>query len=148
MSYARKNALIVAVVWSVIFIGLIASVAIPGVIRFSDPDYSLWRIVTAAIILPGFLLTAWIGVRTRKGRLSGEIDERDLAVERKASEVTLVVFAIAVFLTSLLLYETHAGNGLVSRGWLYFMAYGSAAFVTLTHAVVSLILDRRGWADA
>jgi uncharacterized membrane protein len=148
MSYTSKHAAIAALIWFIILIGLILTVTVPGAARFADPDYKILRLLTAVIILPGFVLNGWLGYKTKKARSNGQIDERDFAIERRASEITLIVVAIAVYLSSLLLYETHSQDGTVSRGWLYLMAYGTAALVSFTHALSSLILDRVGWTNA
>ena len=147
MSYARKNALIATIVWTLVFGGLIALVLGPGVNRFAAPDQPIWRMLTAAIILLGFLLNAWLGWRSKKGKKLGELDERDDAIARRASEVTLIVVAMVVFLTALTLYETHRGSGAVPIGWLYLLAYGTVALVSLVHAVATLMVDGKGPAD-
>jgi hypothetical protein len=148
MTYASKHATVAAVVWFIILVGLTLAVVVPGVSRFADPDYSMLRLATAVIILPGFILNAWLGYKSRLGQGRGLVDERDEAIGPRAAEITLYVLAIVVFLSSLLLYETSAETGLVSRGWMYLMAYGSIALLCFVHAISSLILDRRGWSDA
>ncbi len=148
MSYASKYAAIATVAWFIILISLILLVVIPGAVQFANPEYSTFRLLVAMIILPGFALNAWIGYKSKKGRISGQIDERDLAIENKASQITLIVISITIFLGSLLLYETHEQTGLVSRGWLYLMAYGLVALISFTHAASSLIFDHIGWTDA
>jgi len=147
MSNARKFALMSTIVWGLIFIGLLLIVLLPGVEAFADPDRSLWRLLTAGIILPGFVLNAWLGWRSQKGRKSGELDERDDAVSLRASQATLIVVAPIVFLSTILLYEVYSGSGLVPRGWLYLLAYGTVTLVSLVHSVASLVLDKQGIAN-
>ncbi len=147
MSYARKDALIAATIWALILGGLLAAFLGPGASHFAAPDQSLWRLLSAVIILPGFVLNAWLGWRSKRGKQSGELDERDQAVARQASEATLIVVTILVYLTSLILYETHLDSGLVPAGWLYLLAYGTLALVSLVHAVATLVMDWRGTAD-
>ncbi len=147
MSYARKNAIIASIIWTLILGGLIAVVLGPGASRFTAPDQSIWRFLAAAIILPGFLLNAWLGWRSKRGRQLRELDERDEAVARRASVATLIVVAIVVYLTSIILYETHLDSGTVPTGWMYLLAYGTMAVVSLAHAVATLVVDFSGAAD-
>ena len=147
MFYARKNALVAAIVWTLILGGLIASVLGPGIDRFAAPEQRAWRLLTAAIILPGFLLNAWLGWRQRRGHRLLELDERDDAIARRAAVATLFVVAVVVYFAALLLYETYHDSGAVPAGWLYLLAYGTVAMVSLVHAVATLILDLRGITD-
>ena len=147
MSYARKNAIIATIVWTVILGGLIAVVLGPGVEQFTDPERSLWRALTAAIILPGFLFNIWLGWRSKQGKKAGQLDERDDAVARRASEATLIVVTAVIYLTSIILYETHLDSGTVPTGWLYLIAYGTMALVSLVHAAATLVVDANGVTD-
>ena len=147
MSYSRKGAIITTIVWSLVLGGLIASVLVPGASRFTDPDQSIWRFLTAVIILPGFLLNVWLIWRSKRGRQLGELDERDEAIARRASEATLIVVGMLVFVTSIILYEAYRDIGTVPTGWLYLLAYGTMALVSLVHAVATLVVDRSGTAD-
>ena len=147
MSQARKYAIIATIIWTLILGGLIASFLAPGAVRFGAPDHPIWRLLVAAIILPGFLLNAWLGWRSKVGRRSGELDERDDAIARRASEVTLIVIAVTIYVTSIILYETHLGSGAVPVGWFFLLAYGSVALVSLVHAVATLVVDTSDAAD-
>ena len=147
MPIARKNAVTALIVWTLVLGGLIAAVLGPGVARFTAPDHSIWRLLVAVIILPGFVVHFWLIWRSNRGRRLGELDERDEAVARKASEATLVVVAILVFSVSLALYEIHAEGGTVPAGWLYLLAYGTMAVVSMVHAAATLVLDLGGGAD-
>ena len=93
MSYARKHALIATIIWTLILGGLIAVVLGPGASQFTSPDQSIRRFLAAAIILPGFLLNVWLGWRSKRGKKLRELDERDEAIARRASEATLIVVA-------------------------------------------------------
>jgi len=144
MSYARKHAITAAIIWTLILGGLIAVVLGPGASRFTAPDR---RFLAAAIILPGFLLNAWLGWKSKRGKKLRELDERDEATARRASEATLIVVALLVYVTSIILYETHLDSGTVPTGWLYLLAYGTMALVSLVHAVATLVIDWSGAAD-
>jgi len=147
MSYARKHAVMATIIWTLILGGLIASVLGPGASRFTAPDQWIWRLLAAAIILPGFLLNAWLGWRSRRGHRLGELDERDDAIARRASEAALIVVAVLIYVTSIILYETYHDSGAVPTGWLYLLAYGTMAMVSLVHAVATLVVDLSGAAD-
>lgn len=148
MSYARKNAIIAAVIWTLVLLALTATVLIPGPERFTAPEYSLWRLISAVVVLPGFIVNAWLGWRTKRGRERGDMDERDEAIARRASQATLLVTAMLFYLAAILLYEGYNDTGAVPAGWLWLLAYGGVALVSLVHAVVSLIVDVAGTTDA
>ena len=147
MSYARKHAITAAIIWTLILGGLIVVVLGPGASQFTSPDQSIWRFLAAAIILPGFLLNAWLGWKSKRGKKSRELDERDEAIARRASEATLIVVGILVFATCIILYETHLDSGTVPTGWLYLLAYGTVALVSLVHAGARFVVDWSGAAD-
>mgnify|MGYP001217591856 FL=1 len=148
MTYARHNAMITAVIWAVVFAGVLLTVLLPGPGRFVSPEYSIWRLISAIIILPGFLVNAWLGWRSKRGKERGEMDERDAAVSRRAAQVTLFATTIAVFLAALFLYEGYYVAGAVPAGWLWLMAYGTVAFMSFVHAAAALVIDVTGATDA
>jgi uncharacterized membrane protein len=147
MSYSRKQAFWTAITWALIFGGLLAVVLGQGVSRFVAPDQSNLRLLTAAIILPGFLLTAWLGWRSRRAKQQAELDERDDAIARQASVATLLGVAISVYITSIVLYELHSDSGVVPTGWLYLLAYGTLALIHVIHAVATVVIDFIGVTD-
>ena len=144
MSYARKNAIIAIIVWTVILGGIITIVLGPGVDQFTDPARLVLRGLTAVIILPGFLLNIWLGWRSKQGKAMGELDERDEAIARRASEATLIVVAMLIYLTAIILYEMYLDAGSVPTGWLYLIAYGTLALLPLVHAAATLVIDSSG----
>ena len=148
MSLARKQAVILGLVWlaiAVVFAVLLADV---GIATFSGPGGKATRSVMGAVILPGYLISFLFMWRTRRGRRAGEIDERDMAVERQATAVTAIVLILAVYLFGIGLYEAHAESGQVPAGWLYVLAYGVVVLASLVHPVISLFLDCTGRVDA
>ena len=147
MPSSRKNAVTALILWTLVLGGLIAAVLGPGVARFTAPDHSIWRLLVAVIILPGFGFNFWLLWRSKRGHRLGELDERDEAVARKASEVTLVVVGTLVFTACITLYATHDKGGVVPAGWLYLLAYGTMALVSLVHAAATLVVDLNGGAD-
>lgn len=147
MSQARKQALISGAVWLVISVAFVIVFSTVGVEDFSSPAGQKARGLTGAIILPGYAINFFIMWWSRRGRRAGDLDERDKAIERRASEATLIVILLTVFLGSIGLYEAHADSGTVPAGWLYIMAYGIVALVSLVHPVVTLILDFGGKVD-
>ncbi|MCB2204585.1 hypothetical protein KQI65_07540 [bacterium] len=144
MTVASKHALTASILWSLIFLFLIIIVFRGGIEHFDSAENSIWRLAAAAVILPGFIFNAWLGWRSKKGRREGEIDERDDAIALAASRITLVVVALAVYFTSILLYETNGQSGGVPAGWLYLIAYGTVCLLSLVHSAASFILDWRG----
>jgi len=148
MSLARKQALILGAVWltiAVVFSMLLADVDMDA---FSGPGGKTTRTLMGAVILPGYLISFAVMAWARRGRRAGDIDERDKAVERRATEITALVMILAVYFFGIGLYEAHAEAGTVPVGWLYLLAYGVVVLVSLVHPVVSLILDVSGHGDA
>jgi hypothetical protein len=148
VSLARKLALVSAGAWLIITVALVAIFFLHGPDTFSAPENRGPRALIAGIILPGYALNFAILFRTRRGRQRGDLDERDRAVERTASQTTLITMLLVFFLASIGLYEHFRTAGAVPVGWLYLMAYGSVALVSLLHPTVSLIIDYNGRTDA
>ena len=148
MSYGRKNAVIAAAIWTFVLAGLLVTVFLPGPVRFAAPDYGPWRLLSAFFILPGLVTNAWLGWRAKHGKDRGDMDERDDAIARRASQATLVVTVVMVYLLSIILFEAYYETGAVPTGWLWLLAYGTAAVVSLVHALASLFFDVTGLGDA
>lgn len=147
MTLARWHAWISLVVWGAILIGLVAALAVIGIERFSAPDNNSYRLATAAILLPGYLLGTWTGWRQRRGQQCGELDERDERVALKASQITLLVVALALFGVCVALWEAYKyGNG-APAGWFYVLAYLTVVLLSLIHAAARLICDATATVD-
>jgi hypothetical protein len=132
--------LVIAVLFAAVFFSA-------GTERFTDQDHVGSRTFVASIILPGLLFNLVALFRSRRGRSEGDLDERDDAIARRASEVTLTALAALVFVASIALYEFYRELGTVPVGWLYFMAYGAVIVVSLLHPAVTLVVDYRGRVD-
>lgn len=144
MSLARKQAIISGLAWLVISILFAVVLTRTGVENLSGPAGHGARSLLAWIIMPGYLINLVIIGRSRRARRDGAIDERDQAIEHRATEATAIVIILAVYLLSITLFETSTKAGTVPSGWLYIIAYGTVALVSLTHPVVRLILDYTG----
>ena len=147
LSLARKHALISGSAWLVITVAFLAVFFHVGPEAFTFEEHKGARLLTAAIILPGYLLNFALMARSRRGRRRGELDERDNSVERKASMITLTIMIVAFYLATIGLYEQHREAGAVPVGWMYFLAYGSVALVSLVHPVAALVVDVTGSID-
>jgi len=147
MTLARRHAWISVFLWSLILIGLVAVLAVAGPERFSAPEYATYRLVVAAILLPGYLISMWILWRQRRGRDSGELDERDERVARRASEFTMIAVALVVYASCIALWETYKYSPVVPAGWFYVLAYLTVAVLSLVHAAARLICDASGAVD-
>ncbi|RKZ15414.1 hypothetical protein DRQ50_07515 [bacterium] len=147
MSLARKQALISGSVWLVITVIFAVNFFSIGAEDFASPAGTRARGLAGAIILPGYIINFFILWWSRRGRRAGDLDERDKAIELRASEQTMIVILMVVFLFGIGLYETHLESGTVPVGWLYLLSYGMVALVSLVHPVLSLINDFAGHAD-
>lgn len=148
MSLARKQAVILALAWLAIAILSTIIVTHAGVDRIAGPAGHRTRSLLASVILPGYLISFAVMWRTRRGRRAGDIDERDQAVEHKATEITAIITLLAVYLAGMGLFDAHADTGVVPAGWLYVLAYGTIVLVSLAHPLAALILDFSGRVDA
>jgi hypothetical protein len=144
MTLSRKQALISGAAWLVISVAFAVVLIDVGVGGIAGPSGHTARSILAAVIIPGYAINFAIMWRSRRGRRAGEIDERDKAIEYRATEITAVVLIVTVYLVCIGLYEAHAGEGSVPTGWLFLLAYGCVVLVSLLHPVVTLILDYTG----
>lgn len=147
MSLARKQALVSGTAWLLVSVVFVVLVAATGIEAFASPAGERTRSLVATVILPGYLVNFGIMWWKRRGRRAGEIDERDKAVEHRATEITALVMLLVIFLLSIWLYDTHVEGGMVPVGWLFVMAYGSIALVSLLHPVATLLIDHFGRID-
>jgi hypothetical protein len=144
MSLARKHALISGTAWLIISVAFVFILLSLGVDAFAAPTGEKTRNMIASIIVPGYLINFAIIWWSRRGRRAGEIDERDKAIEHRATEITALVMLLVVFLCSIALYDANVDSGTVPVGWFFIMAYGCVALVSLLHPVMTLILDLSG----
>ncbi len=147
MSTARKQSLISLSVWFVLSVFLVLVFTSSPIASFSDPDNSGTRLLVAIVILPGFILNMAVQLWAKRARKTGELDERDEMIANSASEITLIILAILIFILCIVLYETYRGAGVAPVGWFYLMAYGTTSVVSLIHPAVSLVLDYGGKVD-
>jgi len=147
MSFARKQSIISCAVWLVISVFFVLVFFSSSVESFTEQGRKWSRLLIAAVILPGYLLNIVVLQWSRRARKEGDLDERDEAIARQASEATMVILAVLVFAFSIGLYEVYREAGAVPVGWLYFMAYGSMSLISLVHPAVTLALDFGGKVD-
>lgn len=128
-------------------LGLPGVLAFAGPRRFSSPEYATYRTLSAAILVPGYLANTWLLRRQRRGRRSGEMDERDDLVARRASEVTLLIAALLFFSVYVALWEVYKHADGVPAGWSYILAYLIVVTLSLVHAAARLVCDVAGSTD-
>jgi hypothetical protein len=95
------------------------------------------RILIVAIAL-GLGYAAYSVMLYRTRQTPG--DERDEHIAARANGFALTAVLIFVFLTSIILYESYHDAGVLPVGWMWFMAYFTACFGYIVHAVVTLTL--------
>jgi uncharacterized membrane protein len=148
MTHARKYALIASSVWLAILVFFAVAIGRAGVEALAGPGHRGLRALLAAVILPGYVVNGVLLYRSRRARHDAELDERDEAIGRRASEATLIVLAVVIYAVSIALFELHRDAGAVPVGWFYIFAYGCMVVVSLTHPLATLALDLRGKVDA
>ena len=143
MSQTRLRAWSIATVWSLAGAGFFLAFFSGGGAAEFDTD-STRHLLAAAAIAFGFLgqwTTMWL---TRKRGGAVIADERDLQIVARASQATLIIVLMVLFVISLGLWTVHEESGTVPVGWLWFVAYVSVILATVTHSVAILLLDRTG----
>ena len=100
MTYAGKHAVIAAAAWFTILVALVLMFFIVGATAFADTEHTVLRLSSATFVLSGFALNTWLLVRQSGLKRSGDFDERDSATARRASEITLIVHAVAFLISN------------------------------------------------
>ena len=103
------------------------------------------RVLVAAVAL--MLGYAGYSIMLRRTRRT-PADERDALIASRASGFALTSVLLFVFLVSIILYESYHAAGALPVGWMWFMAYFTACFGYLSHAVITLFLHRDMGGDA
>ena len=142
MTYSRKRA-----VWAlVILVGVMISFA---VVFFSSGGPEAFVrdkariLITAVLIGVGFLLNLlapfFAGLLSRGQSVVP--DERDDFVAQRASGIAFTLTLIYVYVVSISLWEVYHDEQFAPVGWMWFLAYTSAFFGMLAHAIATLVLD-------
>ncbi len=141
MTQTRVRAWLATIVWTISAVGFFLAYFSGGGPSEFDTD-SRRHLAAAAAIAFGFA-AYWSGLwltRKREGQVVA--DERDFQVVARASQATLIVVLVIIFLMCTLLWLIHEAEGVVDVGWMWFLAYGCMLLALVTNAVFVLILDR------
>ncbi len=140
ISQTRLRAWIAAVVWTLAGIGFFVAFFSGGGASDFDTD-SRRHMLAASAIAFGFI-AYWSGLWLTR-RKGGQVvaDERDFQVVARASQVTLIIVLMVMFLLCTLLWLVHEAAGVLDVGWMWFLAYGSMLLGLVTNAVMVLVLD-------
>lgn len=143
MSQTRTRAWMTALIWSLAGIGFAGTFfSGSGPVGFADSSFR--HLAGAGALAFGFLgywSVLWF-TRQRKGA-PPVMDERDLQIQARANQVTLIGVLLGIFALALGLWILYEGAGQVPVGWMWFLAYGSVIMAFVTSSVVTLILDGR-----
>ena len=71
-----------------------------------------------------------------------QLDERDMLISRKASELTLIIVMGYIFLTCIILYTIYEKTNSVPAGWMWFIGYTCIFIGYIANSAISLILYR------
>jgi uncharacterized membrane protein len=141
LSQTRRRAWLATVVWALAGVGFFAAFFSGGGVAEFDTD-SRRHLLAAGAILFGFV-AYWSALWWTRQR--GEevlADERDVQVVARASQATLIIVLMVVFLLCTILWMVHEEDGVLDVGWMWFLAYGSMVLGLVTNAVMVLVLDR------
>lgn len=147
MPLARKLAFASGFAWLVVAVAFSVFLVNMGLDSFAGPEGERTRSLMATIIVPGYLINFAIIWMSRRGRLARTIDERDKAIERRATEVTGILTLLTVFLVSIAIYDANVAQGSAPVGWFFIIAYGTIVWVSLLHPVLTLCIDYSGIVD-
>jgi uncharacterized membrane protein len=147
MSFTRRHATLMLVLWTVELAGVLTLFALAGPERFSAPDHSAHRAAAGAFIMVGYFGSMFLQFRYKRARQHGEVDERDLQVARRASEATLIAASMIIFAVLVILWEVYRDGPGAPAGWFFVLAYGVIALVSLVHAAATLVFDARSLTD-
>jgi uncharacterized membrane protein len=140
MNRDQKRALYSLLIWSVVIVIFIPLFFINGGADTWVPG-SIRVIVTSSFIIAGFILFFLMLALTKRKRLSGvERDERDILIGRRASEITLTIVVVYVFLTCIILYFVYGEINTIPRGWLWFLGCTCLFISYISSSASSLIL--------
>ena len=78
--------------------------------------------------------------RNRPDSPQTRADERDQAIHRKATEVSLWLTVAGVFLGCLILYETHQNVGDISVNWVWFLGFGTYIVANLGWSIPAVLM--------
>jgi hypothetical protein len=120
-------------------------VAIVMILIFSDKDTILmWGDNKTKTILLAVLIAFGLGsdliirsVINKKGLI------KDDYKNQKAINIGLIATLIYVFTASIVLYTYFENSGLVSVGWLWFLAYSTIVFVNVAVGISCLFNEKR-----
>jgi uncharacterized membrane protein len=131
-------------IWGVVTIGFVVTFFMSGGAA-TYPDDAHRRLIGAIFLACGFFGSPVMLFLTRVRRGASRLvsDERDERIGRRAANGAMVVVLVYVFLSCIVLWETYEKQGSVPVGWMWFLAYSTAALSYLAPAAGTLILDLR-----
>lgn len=93
----------------------------------------------------GLLGQGWLLMRARRpsGSRTPVRDERDEAIERAASVITVTVILMVTYTFSLGLWVVYQSAGSVPTGWLWYLAHAVVALGAIIHSTSQLVVARR-----
>lgn len=140
MNRDQKRALFSLLIWSVVLVVFVPLFFIDGGADTWVPG-STRVIVSSSFIIVGFILFFTMLALTNKKKPDGiERDERDILIGRKASEITLTIVTVYVFLTCIILYFLYEEINSVPIGWMWFLGCTCLFFGYITSSAISLLL--------
>ena len=136
MDNRMRNALVVAD-WTLVLV-------LFSLLFFRGEGPSQWGVDASRRILSalcfaagyiGFYIVQW------KGRKMPE-DEREILLRLKASQYSMVIILIYVFMYCIMLYTFYEGIGIMPSSWLWFLAYSTVCLAYMMNSGIYLLLER------
>ena len=139
MNRDQKRALFSLLIWSIVLVAFIPLFFIDGGADNWVPG-SMRVIISSSFIITGFILFFTMLALTKKKPGVIERDERDILIGRKASEITLTIVTVYVFLTCIILYFLYKEINSVPIGWMWFLGCTCLFVGYITSSAISLVL--------
>jgi hypothetical protein len=140
MNINQKRSFYTLLIW-----GIITAVFIP--IFFINGGPRTWvidstRTITVSIVfIVGYIsYFTMLGLTRKKKSGVVEMDERDIQISRKASEITTIVLTGYVFFTCVILYVTYYNSNSIPVGWMWFLGFTCFFVGYIANSTISLIL--------
>jgi len=141
MALWNKRALISAIIGVIATTGFLIS-GFSGTGPAGLEEGSTRRDIAGAFVAFGIFsnLVVRYFTRNRSGHPHARSDERDLAIHRTATEISLWLTVAGVFLGCLVLYDTHKMAGDISVNWIWFLGFGTYIVANLGWSIPAVLM--------
>jgi len=139
MNRNQKRALYSLLIWGAVVAIFVPLFFINGGVNTWVPG-SIRVIISSSFIIAGFVLFfLMLAITKRKGISGVERDERDILIARRASEITVTIIMVYVFLACIILYFVYREINAIPRAWMWFLGCTCLFVGFISSSAISLI---------